>query len=277
MFCGEKFEMSNSADIARELKTMHIDAPGFQFVQDQYGFRKGKLHLHVSNTGKGKSTLARSLMVKVAKDHKVLLWGTEESKEDLQAMLALRGHTTEDLKNLSFQHERFLFGDAGLVPISKWKQQLEVSILNSGCEMFFFDNLTASRCYKNLKPNEQDNFSDALKDVLEKTNIPAYVVMHGSKQIRNDTLFTPEDIKGATGIGIIAEYAYAQHTFAVPTRGMSDSVHSFLRIMKSRFTGEPDSVYSLAYDWEKKMYTGATKTTWSDFIEIFKQSAKLKR
>ena len=60
----------------------------FNFISSHNGFRKGKLHLILSDTGTGKSTLIRSLMYDVLlslpEDKKLLLILSEETEMDFE-------------------------------------------------------------------------------------------------------------------------------------------------------------------------------------------------
>jgi ABC-type Mn2+/Zn2+ transport system ATPase subunit len=69
-------------------ETFFYQATSFNFLDDHYGFRPGKVHMFVGPTGGGKSSLVRTILNKMCSSHKILCLTTEESVDDLETTMA---------------------------------------------------------------------------------------------------------------------------------------------------------------------------------------------
>lgn len=96
---GEYEELKNALyeDITPEIE--------FNFIRDHYGLKRGKAHMLLGSSGRGKSTLSRSILFQLASKKKVLLCSSEETMHDTKMLFVKSRFTNKLIDNIKFLHE----------------------------------------------------------------------------------------------------------------------------------------------------------------------------
>lgn len=248
----------------------------FGFINDHFGFRKGKVHLLLGTTGSGKSTLTRSLLLDVAKHHKVLLWSTEESREETIDMLAKRNVGGEFLKNIKFIDEDKLIQNANLklTDVDELLRIIGAQVINFGAELIILDNITTSQFYSNYEVQLQ--LINGIRSLVQFLEVPVLIVAHTQKSVKDDQrdLIGPNDIMGPKTLADKAQYQYVYQKFVLPGFG-GDGSQGVIRVVKGRGVGNIGNIYFLRFNFDTLEYTSDYKVVFNDFKELFKRRAKL--
>jgi KaiC/GvpD/RAD55 family RecA-like ATPase len=264
-------------DRLKRIEEFDVCETSFDFVNDHYSFKKEKLHLLIGTTGSGKSTLTRSLLMDIAKHHKVLFWSTEETKEETLDMLSVRGVQGEFLKNIRFLEEDILINEANLSlkDVPELIRIIATEVINNGAEIIFFDNITTSQFYQSYET--QLLLVNSLRTLIKNLKIPLLIVAHTRKDVKDDQkdLIGPNDIMGPKTLADKAQYTYVYQKIVIP--GMSaDATQGVVRVVKGRGKANIGNIYFLRYDFDKHEYTSDYKVLFNDFNKLYKERAKLK-
>ena len=140
------------------LKEFQFAETRFHFINDHYGLRPGNIHLLMGTSGKGKSTLARSIMLDVARFHKVFFLTSEEEERDVKDRFHLSKTHPDLVKNITHYRDTDLM--TGIEPgdVEGFLSVLSWHMLAADSEILFYDNLTASLYYETLTPTMQAKF-----------------------------------------------------------------------------------------------------------------------
>jgi len=273
MFSDDKLDMSNAEGLKRKLKTFFLPHTKFQFINDHYGLRPGKMHVLLAAAGKGKSTLARSILLDIAEKEPVLFYVTEESKEDLETQFAYNEISQRQVDNIFLVQESKDVGYELRNSVEKWLGYLRIKVKNSGAKVIFLDNITSSAVYNSV--DAQREMILGLKELIEELDVAIFIICHAKKGIKNNEWFKEDDVKGSTQISITAHFFYAYNMFIVPGRGEGDAKHAFIRILKSR--GYPNIAFSydLQFNFNTYSYEGDKRVKTSDLERVAKASSKL--
>jgi len=87
-----------------ETSHVYIDSD-FNFLKCHKGLRPGQMHVLIGTSGSGKSTVVRKIILDSAKEHKVLLWLSEESRQDFIAALSKNFPKPDVAKNIKIISE----------------------------------------------------------------------------------------------------------------------------------------------------------------------------
>lgn len=272
-----QFEDGEQEQRILELETFHLAPTGFRFIDDHYGFRRSCRHVLMGTAGTGKSTLVRSLMLRVAEKHKVLLYSSEESVEQLKDMFALRRTPNDVLKNLELLHEDEVFEGKTKRDPQDLIHALKVRIFNTKADIVFFDNLTTSSYYDGQPYAQQIELLDGLALVMKKFSVPLVIVAHTKKGIKDDqqSLVTPDDIRGPAYLVNKAEFLYVYQKFVLDT--IMASQIGTVRIKKARGSRTIENIYDLAYSSERLEYSCDSKLDFKVFNEYYQKRRKLKK
>ena len=241
----------------------------FQFLKKQDGLRPMCLHVLLGTAGSGKSTLSKTIILDVAKEERVLIWLTEESKNDfLLGYLKLPG-ARESLANLAFVEEeslsdRYTQNWDGIVTM------VNIAIDTHKPALFVMDNITTSVVYESMKIAEHNEFIRYLKFTSKKKQFATLIIAHTGKGIvdSNRRLIGLGDVKGTSALENKAEYFYVYQRICI-----ADQFYPFVRVIKSRyhqnnasfflkfnkFTSGYESDNEVAYTQLESWFTDANK------------------
>ena len=272
MFSNDKLDLSNIEALKKKKKTFFLPHTRFNFINDHYGLRPGKMHCLLAAAGKGKSTLARSVLLDIAAKEKVILYATEESKQDLEEQFAVNDVTQNEVDNIYLIHETKDVPDT-IKGTEGWLAYMRLKIKNSGAKCIVLDNITSSKFYKEY--TEQTELVLGFKALLEENGVAALIVCHTRKGVKNNEWFKEDDVKGSTQLSITSEFFYGYNMFIVSGSGESDAKHAFVRILKSR--GYPNIAFSydLQFDFKNYTYRGDKRVKTSDLAKVAKSASNV--
>lgn len=260
--------------IAENKKTFF--ASKLKFIQQHNGFRPGKLHLLIGQSGGGKSTMARTLLLDAAaslkKNKKILVWLSEETVKEFLTELAFSGV----MDHASVLVERMdLYSEKDERNLNKSRLQIMEDmrdLYSQDCyDIFFYDNITTSKIYASLRPTEQDQTADWIKGIASKTNTATILMAHtGSSYSGSNGLIDHNHIRGSKHIVNLSEYIYILQSITI-----GSSRYTVLRVDKSRSHEAPEAFFSLGYDRVQKLYTRANSVNFVRFKELFTARNKL--
>lgn len=266
-------------ELVRKLKTSHFKESVFDFINDHHGLRKGKTHVLMGTSGTGKSTLTRSALLDMARNHKVMLYSTEEDREDTVAMFHLRNVEPAVAKNITFVHETEILKlcKNNVKDLQAWAGYVKMKMMASFSEILFLDNLTTSCFYDGNPYQDQISFLSELRALRDFLKVPVFVVAHTKKGIKDDqqTLLGPDDVRGPQALTNNAEYLYAYQKFITKSKGESEPAYGIVRVLKARGVGNINSIYMLNYDHDRKDYYSDEKISFGEFNKIYKDRQKL--
>lgn len=259
------------------MRTPHFKETRFKFLNEHYGLRRGKLHLLIGTQGKGKSTLARSIMLDMSKDHRVLLYSTEESIEDTKDMMALRKTKPEDVEKLRMIHERSIQEKTSVKDLDEWARLVEITIVNNETQILFFDNITTSAFYTGNEYALQIKLTNKLKELCVRYEIPVFIVAHTNPKVRDDqsAFIDGGDIAGPRFLANNAEFLYTYQKIINPSKGTADATYGIVKVAKARGDGNIGGIYLLDYDFERREYFGDAKISYETMKKIWDARAKL--
>lgn len=277
-----KVQIGSVAERVARLKEFELAATRFKFINEHYGLKRGLRHVLLGTQGTGKSTLARSILLDLCKQHRVLLYSSEETQDQLASMFALRGVVDSDLKNLRVVHEKQILercnGDVHNQTL--WEQSLRLKIFNSRADVLFFDNITTSEFYDCLEPEKQKSLLLKLQRTIERFNIPVFMVAHTRTGVKDDqqALISGDDVRGYRGLTNKAEFVYVYQRFMIPGGSHGADVSMGLVIVrKGRGLSNINSVYALDFDFDRREYFGDRKISLEEFNQAFKSKFTLGR
>lgn len=259
-----------SAKMKAELATQVQYESGYNFLKKIYGFRRGKIHIILGETGAGKSTLIRSILrdfLVCNAGCSVLTWLSEETFDDFEEQIGF--HTTLNPAHLE-RVEVVSEQDMSLKSVHDWFNRLKFHIDEQCSDLVILDNLTTSQFYSalNSNPDQQGKIANDLKKLVADLDIPLVIVMHTKKNKGSKSpLISPEDVKGASQIINIAPYFFSL------TRLKTDyGRYSFAKVDKCRGADLPNSLdfFDLRYDNKQRIYHSDVPVSYCDWLELSK-------
>lgn len=258
-------EAQDLQEIIRESRKLHFRS-NFCFLNHHNGLRKGNVHVLMGTSGCGKSTFIRSIMNDFLSENldNAIFWLSEESSKDLIVSMFKQGGEKENLKNLTVYSELENREDT-LEDVFEKVKFLAPSFL-------VIDNITTSKFYMDMRPNEQSNIITKLKNFADENNIALVLVAHTKKDIHDNfsRIITEGDIRGSGSPVMMSEFFYIMQKFE--TNGV---FFPTLRIVKHRGQEVSEKLYSLLYDSSKSSYVKDIQIDFNRFKEVFNQRDKL--
>lgn len=243
----------------------------FIFLKEHKGLRPGCIHLLISNSGSGKSCLMRKILIDTAQKKDVLLWLSEETKEDFLLATNDANIYSEIQKNIKIITEMSF--DKKIAANSKSLYfHFEKAILSLNPKAVFLDNLTTSRMYLNLRPAQQDELIWDIKNLCAKHGCPIFIVMHTRSEFSNNRLLDDSDVRGSKTIANICEYLYLFQCWEI-----AGQIYPTLRIRKARKHRVENKMFRLNFSREKNLYISDAKMSFETFIENFKNKDGLEK
>lgn len=240
-------------------------------LQQQNGWRAGKLHIVIGPTGAGKSTFVRSLLLDFVftnKEHHAMVALSEETSEDFMVdfnRIPFKSDEPDRVLVLSEQDENFK-------SFREYGKHIEFQIEEAGIDLLVVDNLTTSEFYSEKKPDQQMVISKFWKSLAQRMDIPVILIAHTSAEVTENykSLIVPEHIRGSKNVINLAEFVYVLQPI-----NMGSSRSLYLRVCKDRGQDVKDKIYRACYHESKRVYGKIEVQTFHDFSEAFKQRNKL--
>lgn len=268
--------LDDADELIRKSEEFFLPKTSFRFLNDHTGLRPGKWHVLLGTQGSGKSTLARSVILDTAAHSRITVYSSEETLEDTQEMMGRRGKKTKDVENINFIHESSWTKYVGKKDYKEWVRRLIVLAINFNSKAIFIDNLTTSSYYGSLGVELQGEFVQELREQTRLAGIPLFLVMHTTKNVKNDQEISGEDVRGNATFTNTAEFLYAYHKVPIEKDGQETTL-AFVRIRKARGKGNIDKYYTLEYDAEKCEYRSDKVTSAKVVHELFNKRLKFGR
>jgi KaiC/GvpD/RAD55 family RecA-like ATPase len=240
----------------------------FSFINVHKGFRPGCMHVLLSTTGAGKTTMARSILADVASERKVLWYSTEETHEQFETQLAYSNlHNTNKIR---FVSEQTLMDriDNKYDDVAGFMHQFDWAIDEVNPDIIFFDNITTSLMYDhNMKASL---VTRQLRKLMREKNLPLFMIAHTESRIKNNEWFESNNIRGFKDITNTAEYVYCLYRYNVVVSGVP-YMAAFINVDKSRLHDGAKFIYKLEYDRDLKLYTADTQIDFDSFQRVTKK------
>lgn len=256
---GERVEINEikTARLLEEIKTVYIKSK-FGFLQSHLGLRPGKMHLLLSTSGAGKSSLTRALMKEISMGHKISIYLSEESTEDFQTYLAQAAIPERCIKNMSVISE--------VDEENSGKNKAEMfdtfsEFAQQRADVFFFDNITTSLFYNNQKNEVQSAVARKIKQMTAKMGYAMFIVAHTATSITdyNQQILTVNDLRGDKTLSNEMEFFYGFQRFRI-----GEESFAVIRVLKSRNPSADWEWFELDYSKSCKIYTGDRKITFAE-------------
>lgn len=233
----------------------------FRFLGEHNGIRPNSLHGLIANSGVGKSTLFKCIIVETAKVVPVLVWLTEETVKEYQPLMNRLDKSVLD--NIKFVEEKEI--------ASEYKDNLEAfftyfeeMVKRSGCAIVFCDNVTTSAFYDGRFSYRGQNRTATFLVEFVKRVCSFFYVAHTRNEVTDNyrKVVTEEDIRGSKQLALLTEYCYIIQKFT--SKG---NIYNILRVVKYRFHEKAAGWYTLVY--EKGYYVGDAKVPFDMINQIF--------
>jgi ABC-type sugar transport system ATPase subunit len=244
----------------------------FSFLKQHNGFRRGKIHVFLGNTGSGKSTMMKSLIIdQLENNKKVFLFLSEESIDDFKTELSFVNYDKSIFENLRVVSELNFDG--------KFGEKIRAEFLSEKPDLFIFDNLTTSRYYNDKTVKEQGLFATYLKKLCVDYNIPFVLVAHTSSTGGNRKMINETNIRGSKTIANLAEFFYTieKHYFqdkkdknAEGVNVQGQKLFQFVRVIKHRTQIMNNVVFALKFNSEMKTIDIDLPLTFEQFEQLYK-------
>lgn len=259
----------NDAELLKRVETNFYPELDFDFLEEQRGPKKGMLHLLLGTTGSGKTTLARSLMLKLSNNHRRVCWYSSEEQKDAFQYGLIKANV-KNRKNIFLIQEHLVEKDA--------IDEIRDTCLKNKLEFLFYDNVTTSKYYTNLGQNDASEFVKRLEGLAKELNIPFFIIAHTHKDVRNDSEKMPDanDVRGFKDIAMRSHYIYSflminysGYSNVASFMVVEDKQQAIIGVTKARFL-KGGKFFSLDYSKVRNLYTSDEKMTSKDFLQFVK-------
>jgi hypothetical protein len=256
----------NPEDLIARNEKFFFAPTRFEFIQAHKGFRPGAMHMLLAPISAGKSSLTRSILADVSQAHRVLFLSTEETEHDFRTQCAYL-KSPPNFENISWVDEDAILAEIGQSQnlIADYVRSLDWHLAASRAEILFFDNVTVSKCHREIKLAE--DFACALRVLMVARKIPFYVVGHTASNVKEGVMFESSDIRGNRTLAIKAEYLYCMARFA-STIDDHTTLANFIRVDKSRAHEGARRMYRMWFDPTEKHYTASEFYDYDRFIRF---------
>jgi KaiC/GvpD/RAD55 family RecA-like ATPase len=255
------------------------------FIQDHGGIQPGMLHLLVSSTGTGKTSIARRIILSCAKLTKVLLYSSEEDEMGIRWGMDKANAEEKSVGGISLIEERELLKYVDAKNSDLFLSVIRNKMIETGADVFFFDNITTSAYYQS-RPEHQDSFALKLYSLTQELNKAFFVIAHTMTEFKNNKeLINDKSIRGSKMFSQKAEYFYGFQRVLigdfVDDEGEKHKSHftekffSFVNVVKSRYGKNQGDIYRIFWDEEAGTYDRDFKLDGSTFKKIWNMRFRL--
>lgn len=241
----------------------------FNFFKSHNGLRENKMHLVIAPTSAGKSTFVRSVLTDLLfrnKDKKILLWLTEETRDEFITEFASTVPEHEVLSNLRIVSEMNTSYD-----LEEIKNTIEQSIDLHEIDLLIIDNITTSKFYLDKTTREQSEVASWYKWLSTKT--ATLLIAHSNGNEFNNRLLDENDIRGSKTITNIAQFLYVIQPIRIGSKlvqYVNIIKHRGINLRKGRF-------FKLHYEPELKAFDYDEVVNFEDVKEMFQLRNQLGR
>ena len=253
-------------------KTRHFPT-SVKLFSNHNGLRRNKIHTLIAPTGVGKSTFVRTMIIDFIEhnpDMKVLLWLTEETKEDFEEAFAagVSKKVLDNMECLSVISEQSMDMTETDKDVYRYVDEI---VDYYSYDLVILDNITTSKLYLGSKGEGQEYAAGWLKNLCKK-DLALFVVAHagGSVQENSSKLLDENDIRGNKSLPNLSEFLYILQPFYVGNR-----LFQFLVTKKHRNQDIGSKYIGVKYDKETGTFKESAFVTFENLKEIFKQRNKL--
>lgn len=266
---ANKLNFENSDELKKYNSSFILGKTGFNFIDEHFGLRPSNVHVLLSGTSAGKTSLARSLVTNLSKTNKVLWYASEETVDAWK--LRFPDNNRPNIENVKFIAESDLRPMIKSGVVKDPLVFLEMQIESFGATVLFFDNITTSTFYNDKKINDQSNFLMQIKEITVRQNIAMFLIAHLSSNHDASRMFTSENVRGNRSLSNIAEYWYNLHRLRLPIGDRPDdnTQISILHVEKSRWHDNSDTAYQLTFSKRLSMYTHDAPISWGGVKDLF--------
>ena len=235
------------------------------------GIRRGKMHLFIAPTGVGKSTFVRTMVVDFIKNNpkkKMLIWLTEESREDFMEEVANCLPAHEKIKDIvQVITEQHLDEDSDS---KKTKKDIEEIVSHFEYDLLVVDNITTSYLYE-TSPTEQGKVARWLKSLC-KNDVAVFVIAHTGGQIQESSnkLLDENDIRGSKILCNLTEFLYILQPFFV-----GNALRQFVITKKHRGQELKSKYIKLEYNKDLRIFQEQNFVEFDVMKKIFQLRNKL--
>lgn len=237
------------------------------FLLAHNGMRKNKMHLLIAPTSAGKSTLTRTIVydfIKNNPDKKILIWLTEESKDEFKTAFYKMDTSKLNLQNIKISSQIGIKANEKSI-----KYQIEEMIDHYDIDLVLCDNITtAGEIYRDKNVETQSNTAAWLKDLVQKTTI--FVIAHTNTKEFTDRLLDSNDIRGSKTIVNLTEFMYIMQPINI-----NNSLHQFLLIKKHRGQELNSRFFQLIYESKTQSFSKDIVADFKGLVELFRLRNKL--
>ena len=259
-----KYSNEDAAKYKLESNLIHFKTD-LAFLKIHNGLRLLKMHLLLSPTHGGKSTLVRSVVFDMLKNNKlikILIILSEETIEEFKAEFSKTFPAHEILENVTLISEQ-----DGCNSIEDTKINIKEAIEMSDCEIVFYDNITTSTLY----PDDfktQESTALWLKALSKK--ITLFLIAHTNDNSGSSKLLTESDIRGSKKLPNLVEFLYILQPIMV-----GNTMFQFINIRKHRGQETENKMFRLFYDPYHSIFKNDKGVNFEDVKEVFLQRNKL--
>jgi KaiC/GvpD/RAD55 family RecA-like ATPase len=237
------------------------------------GLRRNKMHLFIAPTGVGKSTFTRTMVIDFIRnnpDKKVLVWLTEETKEDFEQEMSHGlplGLKYEDALHVISEQSLGEFDTAGTV-----KQAITEAMEYYKYDLIIYDNITTSKLYLSKSSDDQEAASAWLKMICKK-DLALFIVAHTGGNISEDSskLLDENDIRGNKTLPNMVEFLYILQPFYV-----KNTLFQFIVTKKSRGQQIHSKYIGVIYDPDTRTFNKDEFVPFEKLKEVFNKRNRLR-
>tara|TARA_R110000787_G_scaffold269388_1_gene376191 strand:+ start:1458 stop:2285 length:828 start_codon:yes stop_codon:yes gene_type:complete len=215
------------------------------------GLRLNCLHLLTAPTGVGKSTFVRTMVIDFIinnSDKKILLWLTEETKEDFEQAMAHglpRNFKYKDVLHV-MSEQSLGVNETG----EDVKRYVSEAVDYYKYDLVILDNVTTSKLYLESGGKNQEYAAAWLKSFC-KNDLALFVIAHTGSGVANSSgkLIDENDIRGNKTLPNLVEFMYVLQPFYV-----GEKLYQVITLFKSRNQDKHGRFVGLTYLPETKTF-----------------------